>query len=48
MCTEKRTAAGSSEREETLDPHDWEEFRKLGHRMLDDTVDYLCRFGKRA
>jgi aromatic-L-amino-acid decarboxylase len=24
-----------------LDPADWQEFRALGHRMLDDMVDYL-------
>jgi aromatic-L-amino-acid/L-tryptophan decarboxylase len=24
-----------------LDPQDWEAFRSLGHRMLDDMVDYL-------
>ena len=28
--------------EETLDPHDWEEFRALARRMLDDTIDYLA------
>jgi aromatic-L-amino-acid/L-tryptophan decarboxylase len=28
--------------EETLDPHDWEEFRILSRRMLDDTIDYLA------
>jgi glutamate/tyrosine decarboxylase-like PLP-dependent enzyme len=27
--------------EETLDPSDWDEFRTLGHRMLDDMVDFL-------
>ncbi len=27
--------------EETLDPSDWNEFRALGHRMLDDMLDYL-------
>ena len=27
--------------DETLDPQDWEELRSLGHRMLDDMVDYL-------
>lgn len=27
--------------EETLDPKDWKEIRKLGHRMLDDMLDYL-------
>src|SRR5882672_8222322 len=25
----------------TLDPLDWEEFRHLGHRMLDDICDHL-------
>jgi glutamate/tyrosine decarboxylase-like PLP-dependent enzyme len=25
----------------TLDPHDWEAFRKEGHRMLDDMIDFL-------
>ena len=27
--------------EETLDPEDWESTRLLGHRMLDDMLDYL-------
>lgn len=27
--------------EESLDPHDWEEIRNLGRRMVDDMVDYL-------
>lgn len=27
--------------DETLDPRDWEELRSLGHRMLDDMLDYL-------
>jgi aromatic-L-amino-acid decarboxylase len=27
--------------EETLDPDNWESMRKLGHKMLDDMVDYL-------
>jgi aromatic-L-amino-acid decarboxylase len=26
----------------TLDPDDWSEFRALGHRMLDDMIDYLA------
>src|SRR5690349_17268109 len=25
----------------TLDPRDWEAFRALGHRMLDDMIDFL-------
>ncbi len=28
--------------EATLDPADWEEFRALAHRMVDDTVDFLA------
>lgn len=27
--------------EETLDPQDWEAMRRLGHRMVDDMLDYL-------
>ena len=27
--------------EETLDPENWDEFRQLGHRMLDDMIDHL-------
>jgi len=27
--------------EETLDPNDWDTVRALGHRMLDDMVDYM-------
>jgi glutamate/tyrosine decarboxylase-like PLP-dependent enzyme len=27
--------------EETLDPEDWEPMRALGHRMLDDMLDYI-------
>jgi aromatic-L-amino-acid decarboxylase len=29
------------EPEETLDPDDWEAMRELGHRMIDDMLDYL-------
>lgn len=28
-------------REETLDPQDWEQFRELAHRMVDDALHYL-------
>lgn len=31
-----------SEGEETLDPQDWHEMRHLGHRMVDDMIDYLA------
>ena len=27
--------------EETLDPEDWESMRALGHRMMDDMLDYM-------
>jgi hypothetical protein len=27
--------------EETLDPENWGSMRALGHRMLDDMLDYL-------
>jgi aromatic-L-amino-acid decarboxylase len=29
------------ESEETLDPDDWESMRKLGHKILDDMIDYV-------
>ncbi|HEY2925079.1 MAG TPA: pyridoxal-dependent decarboxylase [Candidatus Eisenbacteria bacterium] len=29
--------------EESLDPHDWSGMRRLGHRMMDDAMDYLER-----
>jgi glutamate/tyrosine decarboxylase-like PLP-dependent enzyme len=35
---DERAATNS---EETLDPDDWEALRALGHRMLDDMLDYL-------
>jgi aromatic-L-amino-acid/L-tryptophan decarboxylase len=30
------------EQDHGLDPKDWEEFRKLGYRMIDDIVNGLC------
>lgn len=33
--------------EETLDPHDWEEVRRVGHRMVDDMLDYLATVRER-
>ncbi|MCK9566983.1 MAG: pyridoxal-dependent decarboxylase [Methanothrix sp.] len=33
--------------EETLDPKDWESMRALGHRILDDMMDYLETLGDR-
>ncbi len=29
-------------REESLDPQDWNELKELGHRMVEDMVDYLA------
>lgn len=34
-------------REQSLDPQNWDEFRSLGHRMLDDMVDYLSSVRER-
>jgi glutamate/tyrosine decarboxylase-like PLP-dependent enzyme len=33
---------------ETLDPPDWEEFRALAHRMVDDSVEFLASLRERA
>ncbi len=33
--------------EENLDPEDWEAMRTLGHRMMDDMLDYLRTVGER-
>jgi glutamate/tyrosine decarboxylase-like PLP-dependent enzyme len=38
---EKMTISGSIPLEETLDPEDWGSMRALGHRMVDDMMDYL-------
>ena len=32
---------------ETLDPHDWEDIRAQGHRMLDDMLDYIANVRER-
>jgi aromatic-L-amino-acid/L-tryptophan decarboxylase len=42
MPAEKPHAERTLKPEESLDPKDWEEFRRLGHRMLDDTINYLA------
>jgi aromatic-L-amino-acid decarboxylase len=34
--------------EETLDPADWDAFRALAHRMVDDTVQHLANLRDRA
>jgi glutamate/tyrosine decarboxylase-like PLP-dependent enzyme len=36
-----------SEASETLDPHDWNEIRALGHRMLDDMIDHVASIRER-
>ncbi len=36
-----------SDRGETLDPQDWNEIRSLGHRMLDDMIDYIATVRER-
>ncbi|MGH8371562.1 MAG: pyridoxal phosphate-dependent decarboxylase family protein [Gammaproteobacteria bacterium] len=33
--------------EESLDPQDWDEFRRLAHQMLDDALDYHARVRER-
>ena len=32
---------------ETLDPQNWDELRALGHRMLDDMIDYIATIRER-
>ena len=39
---------GANRPEETLDPADWEAFRTLAHRMVDDTLDHLASLRDRA
>lgn len=36
-----------AQNEETLDPQDWEQVRALGHRMVDDMLDYLRQVRER-
>jgi len=31
----------TSDDEQSLDPQDWDELRRLGHRMVEDMMDYL-------
>src|SRR5215471_1576168 len=33
--------------DKTLDPADWDDFRRLGHRMLDDICDHLSTLRER-
>jgi aromatic-L-amino-acid/L-tryptophan decarboxylase len=41
VLTEETLASPDVLHEETLDPKDWESMRALGHRILDDTLDYV-------
>lgn len=47
MLEESPPRFPSSDAEETLDPQDWEALRALGHRMLDDMLDYLATVRER-
>ncbi len=42
-----RESSATSQLDETLDPADWEQFRALAHRMVDDSVDYLATVRER-
>jgi len=41
-------ATHAREVEETLDPADWEEFRRFAHGVIDDTVEWLATLRERA
>ena len=42
---ERKSTSGTAE--ESLDPKDWAAMRRLGHRMVDDAMDYLERVRER-
>jgi aromatic-L-amino-acid/L-tryptophan decarboxylase len=42
-----REAPLQSQSSETLDPKDWDDIRALGHRMLDDMIDYAASIRER-
>jgi aromatic-L-amino-acid/L-tryptophan decarboxylase len=42
-----REAGLQTEASETLDPKNWDEIRALGHRMLDDMIDYAANIRDR-
>jgi len=42
-----REAPLQSESSETLDPQNWDDIRALGHRMLDDMIDYAANIRDR-
>src|SRR5258707_12989046 len=41
VAVDPRLGVSESRSEETLDPEDWDAVRTLGHRMVDDVLDYL-------
>jgi aromatic-L-amino-acid/L-tryptophan decarboxylase len=42
-----REELATSQWSDTLDPQDWDEIRALGHRMLDDMLDYAANIRER-
>jgi glutamate/tyrosine decarboxylase-like PLP-dependent enzyme len=47
MTKTLREASLLPEASETLDPHDWNEIRALGHQMLDDMIDHVASIRER-
>ena len=47
MTRALREAPLQTESSETLDPKDWDDIRALGHRMLDDMIDYAANISER-
>ncbi|MGB9117407.1 pyridoxal phosphate-dependent decarboxylase family protein [Bradyrhizobium sp.] len=47
MTPARREGSPASGSSETLDPKDWGEIRALGHRMLDDMIDYVATIRER-
>ena len=47
MTDALREAPLQSRSSETLDPKDWDDIRALGHRMLDDMIDYAANIRER-
>ena len=47
MTDALREAALQTKPSETLDPKNWDEIRALGHRMLDDMIDYAANIRDR-
>jgi glutamate/tyrosine decarboxylase-like PLP-dependent enzyme len=47
VSTAQWQASLPPEASETLDPQDWNELRAVGHRMLDDMIDYIADIRER-